>query len=167
MIKDSLNCLYLTHPGWYISVESKQSDQVSPAALQSPTMTQASTTCTLHFYYNMYGEGMFHLHTCIKQITFTSVIRVYFLHAVFHSVHCFNHRRAQCAAEGKLQVHNSVVAVWQPRRPMAIRCGNAQWNTSGLHCPLWSLQELQQSRTHRCRWHSFHKLHPPRWEYLC
>ncbi|KAG7228996.1 hypothetical protein INR49_013229 [Caranx melampygus] len=43
--------------GWYISVESDQGDQVSPAALQSPTMTQASTTCTLHFYYNMYGEG--------------------------------------------------------------------------------------------------------------
>ncbi|XP_071348966.1 MAM and LDL-receptor class A domain-containing protein 2 isoform X2 [Trachinotus anak] len=43
--------------GWYMAVESNLSDQISPAALQSPTMKQASATCTLHFYYNMNGEG--------------------------------------------------------------------------------------------------------------
>lgn len=53
-----LNC-YLNFPGWYMAVESYNGDQMSPAALQSPAMKQASSTCTLHFYYNMYGEGMF------------------------------------------------------------------------------------------------------------
>lgn len=46
-------------PGWYMAVEPNQGDQMSPATLQSPLMKQASTTCILHFFYNMYGEGMF------------------------------------------------------------------------------------------------------------
>lgn len=41
-----------------MTVEPDQGDQMSPAALQSPPMKQTSTTCTLHFYYNMYGKGM-------------------------------------------------------------------------------------------------------------
>uniref|UniRef100_A0A3Q3KLB2 MAM domain-containing protein n=1 Tax=Mastacembelus armatus TaxID=205130 RepID=A0A3Q3KLB2_9TELE len=53
--------------GWYIAVESDQGAQMSPAALQSPTMKQASATCTLHFYYNMYGEGMFYMCAAIKK----------------------------------------------------------------------------------------------------
>lgn len=47
------------HPGWYMAVEPIRGDQMSPATLQSPFMKQASTTCILHFFYNMYGEGMF------------------------------------------------------------------------------------------------------------
>ncbi|CAJ1072730.1 MAM and LDL-receptor class A domain-containing protein 2 [Xyrichtys novacula] len=42
--------------GWYMAVESDRGPQMSPAAIQSPTMKQASSTCTLHFYYNMFGE---------------------------------------------------------------------------------------------------------------
>lgn len=41
-----------------MAVNSLSGVEISPAALQSPTMKQASATCTLHFYYNMYGEGM-------------------------------------------------------------------------------------------------------------
>lgn len=50
-----LNWLFL---GWYIALKPKKGQEISPAALQSPTMKQASTSCTLHFYYNMYGEGI-------------------------------------------------------------------------------------------------------------
>lgn len=50
---------YLIFPGWYMAVESNRGDQMSPATMQSPTMTQASAACTLHFYYNMFGEGMY------------------------------------------------------------------------------------------------------------
>lgn len=47
-----------------MALKPKTGEEVSPAALQSPTMTQASTTCTLHFYYNIYGEGISaHVHT--------------------------------------------------------------------------------------------------------
>ncbi|XP_072220292.1 MAM and LDL-receptor class A domain-containing protein 1 [Leuresthes tenuis] len=45
-----------TELGWYMAVEAQRGEQMSPAALQSPIMEQASTTCTLHFFYNMYGE---------------------------------------------------------------------------------------------------------------
>lgn len=42
---------------------------MSPAAVQSPNLKQASAACTLQFYYNMYGEGMFcvrkHMHAAI------------------------------------------------------------------------------------------------------
>ncbi|XP_041849179.1 MAM and LDL-receptor class A domain-containing protein 2 [Melanotaenia boesemani] len=45
-----------TELGWYMVVEADQGEQISPAALQSPIMKHSSTTCTIHFYYNMYGE---------------------------------------------------------------------------------------------------------------
>ncbi|XP_034558606.1 MAM and LDL-receptor class A domain-containing protein 2 [Notolabrus celidotus] len=44
--------------GWYVAVESDRGTQMSPATIQSPSMKQASTTCTLHFYYNMFGEDI-------------------------------------------------------------------------------------------------------------
>lgn len=43
--------------GWYMALKPDEGDQMSRAVVQSPTMKQASGTCTLHFYYNMYGEG--------------------------------------------------------------------------------------------------------------
>ncbi|XP_038573588.1 MAM and LDL-receptor class A domain-containing protein 1 [Micropterus salmoides] len=47
-----------TELGWYMAVQSDRGEQMSPAAVQSPKMKQASATCTLHFYYNMYGEDI-------------------------------------------------------------------------------------------------------------
>ncbi|KAK1879509.1 MAM and LDL-receptor class A domain containing protein 1 [Dissostichus eleginoides] len=44
--------------GWYMALEPDQGAEMSPAAVQSPFMNQASATCTLHFYYNMFGEDM-------------------------------------------------------------------------------------------------------------
>ncbi|XP_078144006.1 apical endosomal glycoprotein-like [Centroberyx gerrardi] len=41
-----------------MAVEADRGDQISFAALQSPGMKQASATCTLHFYYHMYGEAV-------------------------------------------------------------------------------------------------------------
>ncbi|XP_069014100.1 apical endosomal glycoprotein [Embiotoca jacksoni] len=52
--------------GWYMAVEPHRGYQMSPAALQSPTMKQASTTCMLHFYYNMYGEVVEELNVLLK-----------------------------------------------------------------------------------------------------
>lgn len=51
-----------------MALDSDQGEHMSPAALQSPTMQQASTTCTLHFYYNMYGEGMFYMCGPLKKV---------------------------------------------------------------------------------------------------
>ncbi|MED6241113.1 hypothetical protein ATANTOWER_028659 [Ataeniobius toweri] len=45
-----------TELGWYMGLEADRGEEMSPAALQSPILKQASSTCTLHFYYNMYGE---------------------------------------------------------------------------------------------------------------
>ncbi|KAM9718846.1 MAM and LDL-receptor class A domain-containing protein 1 [Menidia menidia] len=45
-----------TELGWYMTVEADRGEHISPAALQSPIMTQASTSCTLHFFYNIAGE---------------------------------------------------------------------------------------------------------------
>ncbi|KAF7222228.1 MAM and LDL-receptor class A domain-containing protein 1-like [Nothobranchius furzeri] len=45
-----------TELGWFVAVEADRGEEMSPAALQSPMMQQASSTCTLHFYYNMNGE---------------------------------------------------------------------------------------------------------------
>ncbi|KAK2822608.1 hypothetical protein Q5P01_022673 [Channa striata] len=56
-----------TELGWYMAVESAQGDQMSPAAFQSPTFKQASTTCTLHFYYNVYGEDPEELNVLLKE----------------------------------------------------------------------------------------------------
>ncbi|XP_026169194.1 MAM and LDL-receptor class A domain-containing protein 2 [Mastacembelus armatus] len=63
-----------TELGWYIAVESDQGAQMSPAALQSPTMKQASATCTLHFYYNMYGEGTEKLNVLVKEGSRTTTL---------------------------------------------------------------------------------------------
>ena len=56
--------------GWYVAVEADQGEHLSPAALQSPIMRQASASCTLHFYYNMYGEGRFFtfIPACVQQL---------------------------------------------------------------------------------------------------
>ncbi|KAM9349890.1 apical endosomal glycoprotein [Symphorus nematophorus] len=53
--------------GWYMAVEPDQGDQMSLAAMQSPIMKQASTTCTLHFYYNMFGEDIEELNVVLKE----------------------------------------------------------------------------------------------------
>ncbi|XP_034039515.1 MAM and LDL-receptor class A domain-containing protein 1-like isoform X2 [Thalassophryne amazonica] len=46
-----------TELGWYVAVQSDRGEHIHPATLKSPTMIQASATCTLHFYYHMHGEG--------------------------------------------------------------------------------------------------------------
>ncbi|XP_014854147.1 PREDICTED: MAM and LDL-receptor class A domain-containing protein 2-like [Poecilia mexicana] len=45
-----------TELGWYMGLEADRGEEMSPAALQSPIMKEASSTCTLHFYFNMHGE---------------------------------------------------------------------------------------------------------------
>lgn len=63
-----------------MAVEPDRGVQVSPATLQSPTMNQASTTCTLHFFYNMYGEGMFTVCLCTaKKIAINHQNKIKFL----------------------------------------------------------------------------------------
>ncbi|XP_015227028.1 PREDICTED: MAM and LDL-receptor class A domain-containing protein 1-like [Cyprinodon variegatus] len=44
-----------TELGWYMGLEADRGEEISPATLQSLEMKQASSTCTLHFYYNIYG----------------------------------------------------------------------------------------------------------------
>ncbi|TNM98369.1 hypothetical protein fugu_014615 [Takifugu bimaculatus] len=56
-----------TELGWYMALKPKTGENVSPAALQSPTMTQASTTCTLHFYYNIYVEDEAQLDVVMRE----------------------------------------------------------------------------------------------------
>nr|XP_046265191.1 MAM and LDL-receptor class A domain-containing protein 1 isoform X2 [Scatophagus argus] len=56
-----------TELGWYMAVESVRGEQMSPAALQSPTMTQSSASCTLHFYYNMYGDDIEELNVVLME----------------------------------------------------------------------------------------------------
>ncbi|KAM3603666.1 uncharacterized protein V6R79_000320 [Siganus canaliculatus] len=53
--------------GWYMAVTSKNGPEISPATMQSPTMKQASATCTLHFYYNMFGEDLEELRVVLKE----------------------------------------------------------------------------------------------------
>uniref|UniRef100_A0AAQ5YK66 MAM domain-containing protein n=1 Tax=Amphiprion ocellaris TaxID=80972 RepID=A0AAQ5YK66_AMPOC len=60
--------------GWYMAVKPYQDVEMSPAALQSPTMKQASATCTLHFYYNMYGEDKKDLHVLLKENSRTTTL---------------------------------------------------------------------------------------------
>ncbi|XP_051809634.1 apical endosomal glycoprotein-like [Acanthochromis polyacanthus] len=60
--------------GWYMAVEPHQGVVLSPAALQSPTMKQASATCTLHFYYNIYGEDKKDLHVLLKEDSRTTTL---------------------------------------------------------------------------------------------
>lgn len=63
-----------TELGWYMAVNSVSGLEISPAALQSPTMKQASATCTLHFYYNMYGEDGKDLSVLLKEGSRTSTL---------------------------------------------------------------------------------------------
>ncbi|KAI3374795.1 hypothetical protein L3Q82_021349, partial [Scortum barcoo] len=63
-----------TELGWYMAVESNQGSQMSPAALQSPTMTQASATCTLHFYYNMFGDDEDELNVVLREDSRTTTL---------------------------------------------------------------------------------------------
>ncbi|TWW73586.1 LDL-receptor class A domain-containing protein 2 Skeletal organic matrix MAM and [Takifugu flavidus] len=56
-----------TELGWYMALKPKTGENVSPAALQSPTMTQASTTCTLHFYYSIYVEDEAQLDVVMRE----------------------------------------------------------------------------------------------------
>lgn len=43
-----------------MGLEADRGGEMSPATLQSPIMKEASSTCTLQFYLNMHGEGMFY-----------------------------------------------------------------------------------------------------------
>nr|XP_020490862.1 MAM and LDL-receptor class A domain-containing protein 1-like isoform X1 [Labrus bergylta] len=63
-----------TELGWYMAVEPDQGTQMSPAAVQSPTMKQASTTCTLHFYYNMFGQDVQELNVLLKEGPRTTIL---------------------------------------------------------------------------------------------
>nr|XP_020447005.1 MAM and LDL-receptor class A domain-containing protein 1-like isoform X2 [Monopterus albus] len=63
-----------TELGWYIGVGPDQGAQMSPAALQSTTMKQASVSCTLHFYYNIYGEDTKELNVLLKEGSRTTTL---------------------------------------------------------------------------------------------
>lgn len=52
--------------GWYMALKPNRGEETSSAALQSPTMKQASTSCTLRFYYNTYGQGTSSTCKCSK-----------------------------------------------------------------------------------------------------
>ncbi|XP_031666604.1 MAM and LDL-receptor class A domain-containing protein 2 [Oncorhynchus kisutch] len=56
-----------TELGWYMAVESSRGDVNSFAALQSPTMKQASAVCLLEFYYHMYGTGVGELRVHLQE----------------------------------------------------------------------------------------------------
>ncbi|XP_037131957.1 MAM and LDL-receptor class A domain-containing protein 1 isoform X1 [Syngnathus acus] len=60
--------------GWYVAVTPNNGAHVSPAALQSPITKQASAACTLHFYYNMYGEDMDELKVLLGESSRTTVL---------------------------------------------------------------------------------------------
>lgn len=50
-----------------MALEPYKGEEISPAALQSPTMKQASASCTLNFYYNLYGGGISAMCQCSEQ----------------------------------------------------------------------------------------------------
>lgn len=64
-----------------MAVAPNRGHQMSPAVLQSPAMQQASSTCTLHFYYTAYGWGAFcvsvHVHQVetLPNLHFQSLVR--------------------------------------------------------------------------------------------
>ncbi|KAM4557404.1 apical endosomal glycoprotein [Fundulus diaphanus] len=62
-----------TELGWYMGLEADRGEEISPAVLQSPIMKQASSTCTLHFYYNMYGEDS-ELNVLLKEASRTTTL---------------------------------------------------------------------------------------------
>lgn len=45
--------------GWYMSIIPNERHQISPATLQSPTMKESSSICTLRFYYSIGRHSMF------------------------------------------------------------------------------------------------------------
>ncbi|RVE62060.1 hypothetical protein OJAV_G00176900 [Oryzias javanicus] len=47
-----------TEEGWYMAVEPHRGEDVSAAFLQGPVSRQASSTCTLRFYHNTFGEDV-------------------------------------------------------------------------------------------------------------
>ncbi|XP_075875933.1 MAM and LDL-receptor class A domain-containing protein 1 [Nelusetta ayraudi] len=55
-----------TEQGWYIAVIPNGGLQMSPTTLQSPTMKQASSICTLRFYYIMYGWDQMYLDVVLR-----------------------------------------------------------------------------------------------------
>ncbi|XP_059201290.1 MAM and LDL-receptor class A domain-containing protein 1-like [Centropristis striata] len=63
-----------TELGWYMAVVPNRGDQMGPAAFQSPTMKQASANCTLHFYYNMYGEDIEELNVLLQEGSRTTAL---------------------------------------------------------------------------------------------
>nr|XP_057907663.1 MAM and LDL-receptor class A domain-containing protein 1-like [Doryrhamphus excisus] len=63
-----------TELGWYMAVTPDIGEHISPATLQSPVMTQARTNCTLHFYYNMYGEDIQELRVLLDESSRTTVL---------------------------------------------------------------------------------------------
>ncbi|TKS79616.1 LDL-receptor class A domain-containing protein 2 Skeletal organic matrix MAM and [Collichthys lucidus] len=63
-----------TELGWYMAVKPERGDQMSPAAVQSPTMKQASAACTLHFYYNMFGEDVEELNVVLRERSRTTTL---------------------------------------------------------------------------------------------
>ncbi|XP_063741754.1 MAM and LDL-receptor class A domain-containing protein 1 [Eleginops maclovinus] len=63
-----------TELGWYMAVESDRGSEMTPAAVQSATMEQASATCTLRFYYNMFGEDMEELKVLLKDGSRTTAL---------------------------------------------------------------------------------------------
>ncbi|XP_061694563.1 MAM and LDL-receptor class A domain-containing protein 2 isoform X2 [Syngnathoides biaculeatus] len=60
--------------GWYVSVTPYHGDHISPAALKSPIMKQASAVCTLKFFYNMYGEDLNELKVVLAESSLTTVL---------------------------------------------------------------------------------------------
>ncbi|XP_057713068.1 MAM and LDL-receptor class A domain-containing protein 1 [Corythoichthys intestinalis] len=63
-----------TELGWYVSVSPYNGDHLSPAALQSPITKQSAADCTLHFYYNVYGEEMHELKVLLSESSRTTVL---------------------------------------------------------------------------------------------
>ncbi|XP_078791082.1 MAM and LDL-receptor class A domain-containing protein 1 isoform X3 [Oryzias latipes] len=62
-----------TKEGWYMAVEPHRGEHVSAASLQSPVSRQASSTCTLHFYQNTYGEDA-ELRVLLKDASHTTTL---------------------------------------------------------------------------------------------
>ncbi|XP_077471884.1 MAM and LDL-receptor class A domain-containing protein 1 isoform X3 [Stigmatopora argus] len=60
--------------GWYVAVTPHKGDRLSPAALRSPIARQVAANCTLHFYYNIYGEGTPDLKVVLAESSRTTVL---------------------------------------------------------------------------------------------
>lgn len=53
--------------GWYMLHTKNEGHQISPSTLQSPTMTHASSICTLRFYYNIELNSRFRVSLSMKK----------------------------------------------------------------------------------------------------